>query len=194
MQISRTGRSLRMEERGTAPGCDPEHTASRRFTPPSEMRTAPRPGDGGAVREGLGSAAGEGRLGRLVDHEDLREAGDPEDLEQAVLVADQLEGPVVGADLLQAADQDTEPGRVQELDGFHVDDDVVDTGRDELGDLVPQLRGGVDVDLATDRNDGLPIDIAGRKSQVHFVSPWRHLDFIGCRLPWRTSPETRPAQ
>ena len=46
---------------------------------------------------------------------------------------------VVGADLLQAADQDAETGGVEELDGLHVDDDVVDPVGDQLGDLVAQL-------------------------------------------------------
>src|ERR1700712_449843 len=60
------------------------------------------------VRRGARSAGGEGLFGGVVDDEDLRQAGDPEDLQQAVLVADQLQRALVGAHLLQAADQHTE--------------------------------------------------------------------------------------
>src|SRR5689334_14125048 len=52
------------------------------------------------------SAGGEGRLGGVVDDEHLGQAGDAEDLEQAVLVAHQLQRAVVGPHLLQTADQD----------------------------------------------------------------------------------------
>ena len=65
-----------------------------------------------------------------------------------------LQRAVVGADLLQAADQDAEAGGVEELDRLHVDDEVVDAGGDQLGDLVAQLGRGVDVDLAADGDDG----------------------------------------
>src|SRR6187431_1819920 len=136
-----------------APGCDLEHTASRECAvPAAEMPTAPsvlgRRGGWSVTRRSAGGlGSGEGGLGGLVDDEHLRESGDPEDLEQAVLVADQLERAVVGTDLLQAAHQDAEPGGVEELDLLHVDQDVVGAGGDELGDLVAQLRGGVDVDL-----------------------------------------------
>ena len=43
---------------------------------------------------------------------------------------------VVSAHLLQATDEDAEPGGVEELDLLHVDDDVVDAAGDQLGDLV----------------------------------------------------------
>ena len=45
---------------------------------------------------------------------------------------------VVGADLLQAADEHAEPGGVEELDLRHVDDEVVGAGGDQLGDLLAQ--------------------------------------------------------
>src|SRR5918995_682205 len=119
---------------------------------------------------GDSSARGERGFGGLVDDEDLREAGDAEDLEEAVLVADQVERALVGAYLLQAAHQDAQAGRVEELDVLHVDDDVVGAGGDELGELVAQPRGGVDVDLATDGDDGRAVGLVGRKSQVHVFS------------------------
>src|SRR6188472_2032683 len=125
-----------------------------------------RPGRGSAT----GSARGERGLGRLVDHEHLRQAGDAEDLEEPVLVAHQVERALVGAHLLQAADQDAEAGRVEELDVLHVDDDVVGAGGDELGELVPQARSRVDVDLSPDGDDGRAVGLVGRKSQVHVFS------------------------
>ena len=98
---------------------------------------------------------------------------------------------VVGADLLQAADQDAEPGGVEELDLLHVDDDVVGAGRDQLGDLVAELGRGVDVDLAADGNDGLPTGVARRQSQVHHKSPGavRSVDRAVAH-----SPRVRPGQ
>ena len=65
----------------------------------------------------------------------------------------------MGANLLETADEHTGPVESRNST-LHVDDDVVDAGGDQLGDLVPQLGRGVDVDLAADRNDGLPIDVA----------------------------------
>src|SRR3954453_15219617 len=107
-------RSLRTTYRPKARTCDPRHTASRDRA--VEMPTTPSSEDDGVVAVSqVRSAAGECRVSRLVDHEDLRQAGDPEDLQQPVLVADQLERAVVGTHLLQAADEDAEPGRVQEL-------------------------------------------------------------------------------
>jgi hypothetical protein len=41
---------------------------------------------------------------------------------------------------------------------------VVGAATDELGDHVAQLGGRVDVDLAADRHDGAPIDIARLKA------------------------------
>src|SRR5918993_4459138 len=143
------------ERAGVYARCVRQHTAGvTRLTPRSP---------------GLGSRQGSVRRG--VDREDLGEARDPEDLEQAVLVADELEGTVVGADLLEAAHEHTEPGRVEELHALHVDDDVVAARGDQLGDGVAQLRRGVDVDLPTHCHDGAPIDLARRKCQVHVSIP-----------------------
>src|SRR5690606_22740823 len=59
-------------------------------------------------------SAGEGFVGGVVDPEDLGEAGDPEDLQQPFLGADQLERTVVDADLLEATDQHAQTGGVEE--------------------------------------------------------------------------------
>ena len=55
--------------------------------------------------------------------------------------------------------------------GCDVDDEVVDTVGDQLGDLVAQLGGRVDVDLAADGDDRCTLDLTGRKCQIHVHSP-----------------------
>src|SRR5437764_10305137 len=67
----------------------------------------------------------DGPVHRLVDAEHLRQPGDPEDLEDALLRAHQIQGAVVRPHPLQAADQHAKPGGVEELDLLHVDDELV---------------------------------------------------------------------
>src|SRR4051812_46482644 len=114
----------------------------------------------GAERRGLG----------VVDREHLGESGDAEDLQQPVLGADQLHRAVVGADLLQASDEDAEPGGVEEVDALHVDDELVVALADELGDLVAELRGRVDVDLPTDGDNRTTVHLAGLQRKIHGLS------------------------
>src|SRR5512132_752095 len=111
--------------------------------------------DGGRGRTGVG-IHGRWLLGRsrdrvahrAVDGEDLGQAGDPEDLEDLLLGADQLQRAVVVADPLQPTDQHPEPGRVQEVHLLEVDDDVVGPVADQLDELLAELWRGVHVDLA----------------------------------------------
>ena len=60
------------------------------------------------------------------------------------------------------------PG-VEELDGLHVDDQVVVAGTDQVDELLAQLRGRVDVDLATDHDDRAVALGAVFQRQVHGV-------------------------
>src|SRR5207245_7390452 len=90
---------------------------------------------------------------RGVDGEHLGQTGNAEDLENALLGADQPQRALVRAYSLEAADEHAEPGRVEEVDVLHVDDQVVVAARHEVDELFAQLRGGVDVDLAADRHD-----------------------------------------
>ena len=62
---------------------------------------------------------------RGVDREHLGQAGDPEDLEDALLGADQAQRALMGTHPLEAADQHAETGGVEEVDALHVDDEVV---------------------------------------------------------------------
>src|SRR4051794_22153473 len=114
---------------------------------------------------------------RVVDGEDLGQPGDPEDLQQAVLGADELHRAVVGPHLLQAADEDTEPRRVEEVDALHVDDEIEMSVAYQLGDLVPELGSRVDVDLPADGDDRAAVDLTSLQRKVHCLSSERDL---GC--------------
>jgi hypothetical protein len=102
-----------------------------------------------------------------VNREDLGQAGDPKDLEDALLRADESQRAVVCPDALETADQDAEAGRVEELDALHVDDQVVVAGRHQVDELLPQLRRGVDIDLAAHDDDPVVALLTGREGQVH---------------------------
>ena len=105
-----------------------------------------------------------------MDREDLAEAGDPEDLEQPLLGADQLQGAVVPASPLESTHQDPEPGRVEELDLLEVDDEVVLPFVDELDDPLPELRRRLPVDLPADLDDGAVVLLTRLERQVHGFS------------------------
>src|SRR5262249_42898778 len=68
---------------------------------------------------------------------------------------------------LEAADEHAEPGRVEELDLLHVDDEVVATVLHQLDDLLPKLWCGIDVDLSADGNHRLVAFVAGHEREVH---------------------------
>src|SRR3954452_5557632 len=104
-----------------------------------------------------------------VDGEHLREAGDPEDLEDALLGAHQAQRALVGADALEAADEHTETGGVEEVDVLHVHDEVVGPAADEVDELFAQLGGGVDVDLAAHLDDGAIALGTSAEGQVHVL-------------------------
>jgi uncharacterized protein (DUF1015 family) len=59
---------------------------------------------------GRGVRGGQGLVNRVVDGEDLAQAGDLEDPQDAALRDDQVDGSVVGAHALEAAYQDAEAG------------------------------------------------------------------------------------
>jgi len=61
-------------------------------------------------------AARDGLVRRLVDAEDLRQPGDPEDLQDPLLVQTQVQRAVVGPHPPQAPDQHPEAGGVEEPD------------------------------------------------------------------------------
>jgi hypothetical protein len=73
----------------------------------------------------------------------------------------------VGTDPLEPADEDTEPRRVEEVDALHVDHEVVLAVGHQVHELLAEPRSGVDVDLATDFDDGAVTLGAGREGEVH---------------------------
>ena len=68
------------------------------------------------------------------------------------------------------ADQHTEAGGVQELDGLHVDDQVVLPRAHQVDQLLAQLGRRVDVDLATHHDDRAVPFCAVVKGQVNCSS------------------------
>src|ERR1700761_852887 len=101
----------------------------------------------------LGLAGSDGLVHGVVDAEDLGQPGDPEDLEDPLLGADQVERTVVSADTLQSADEDAKAGRVEELNSLHIHDKVVIVLVDQIDQQLPEPRCGVHVDLAFNIDD-----------------------------------------
>ena len=62
---------------------------------------------------------------------------------------------VVAPQALQAADEDAEAGGIEEIDPFEVDNDLVLSFADQLDQLLPKSRGGVDVHFALHRQHGV---------------------------------------
>src|SRR5262252_8397744 len=109
----------------------------------------------------------DGLVDRVVDAEHLGQARDPEDLENPLLRADQVQGAVMRPDPLQAADQDTQAGGVQELDLLHIHHELIEPGVDQLDEKLTQARRGVDVDLAFHVDDLDPILGVVIQLQIH---------------------------
>src|SRR5208282_2720411 len=84
----------------------------------------------------------------LVDAEDLRQPGDPEDLQDLLPRADQVQRAVVRPDPLQAPDQHPEAGGVEEPDLLQVDDELVVVPADQIDEQLTQPRRRIDIDLA----------------------------------------------
>src|SRR6516164_3939033 len=125
----------------------------------------------------------DGLVHAVVNAEDLREPGDPEDLEYALLRANQIEGSVVGADALEAADEHPKAGGVKELHLLHVHHELVVPVVDQVDEKLTQPRGGIDIDLALDVDDLNPVRRVMLQLQVHKILP-RHAVFRR-RLRWR---------
>src|SRR5215210_1120377 len=79
----------------------------------------------GAGSWALFGGGGSGFLDRVVDGEDLGQAGDLEDLEDLVLRAYQSQATLVGLDSLKSAHQDAETCGVEKVHSLEVDDDIV---------------------------------------------------------------------
>jgi hypothetical protein len=108
-----------------------------------------------------------GLVHRGVDPEDLGQPGDAEDLQDALLCADELQGAVVRAHALQPANQDAEPGRVQEVHLLHVHEQVEVTLVDQIDQELTQPRRSVHIDLTLDLDDGEATLGAMVQLQIH---------------------------
>ena len=102
-----------------------------------------------------------------MDAEHLVEPRDPEDPQDALVGADDPQPAGAVADELEAADEDTQAGRVEEGHPVEVDDELRPAGGDLLVEGGAKLRGGVDVDLSGHRHD-TDVVLAGRgHGQLH---------------------------
>src|SRR6266571_6173085 len=111
----------------------------------------------------------DGPVHRLVDAEHLRQPGDPEDLEDALLRAHQVQGAVVRPHPLQAADQHAESGGVEELDLLHIHDELVVVLVDEIDEQLTEPWGRVNVDLALDIDDLDAVLVVVTQLQIHKI-------------------------
>src|SRR5882762_4901627 len=111
----------------------------------------------------------DGPVHRLVDDEHLRQPGDPEDLEDALLRTHKIERAVVRSHPLQPSDQHAKPGGVEELDLLHVDDELVVVLVDEIDEQLTEPRGRVDVDLALDIDDLDAVLVVVTQLQIHKI-------------------------
>src|SRR6266536_1770400 len=122
----------------------------------------------------LGLLGRDGIVHRVVDAEDLRQPGDPEDLEYALLRADEVQGAVVGTHPLQAADQHAQAGGVEELNLVHVDDELVVVLVDQIDEELTEPWRRVDIDLAFDVDDLDAVLVVVTQLQIHESSSAMH--------------------
>src|SRR6516162_7171197 len=115
----------------------------------------------------LGLLGRDGLVHRVVDAENLRQPGNPEDLEYPLLRADQVQGAVVGAHPLQPADQHPETGGVEELHLLHVDDELVVVLVDQVDEQLTEPRRRVHIDLALDIDDLDAVLVVVTELQIH---------------------------
>src|SRR5690348_8695336 len=112
----------------------------------------------------------DGLVHRLVDAEDLRQPRDPEDLQDPLLRADQIQRAVVGPHPLQAPDQYPEAGGVEEPDLVQVDDELVAARADQVDEQLPQPRRRIHIDLALHVDDLDAVRGVVTQLQIHTSS------------------------
>src|SRR5215469_6478797 len=109
----------------------------------------------------------DGLVHAVMDAEDLRQPGDPEDLEYALLRAHQVQRAIVGTHALETADEHAQAGGVEELHLLHVHHELVVAVVDKVNEKLTQPRGGIDVDLALDVDNLDPVRRVMLQLQVH---------------------------
>jgi hypothetical protein len=138
----------RCARRGPATQSVPCSTATRPPRPASTGRQASPGCWGGARGRGRRRGPYPGRPGRRP-----RQLGDPEDLQDPLLRADQIQRAVKRPHPLQAAGQHPQPGGAEEPDLVQVDDELVVVLAGQIDEQLTQPRRGVDIDLALDVDD-----------------------------------------
>src|SRR6266542_956936 len=99
-----------------------------------------------------------------IDGEDSVETRDLEDLRDVAVAADERKLSVVRAEALHAADEDSERRRV--------DDHVLAALPDHFEQLLLELGGGVEIDLAGERDDvGVLTHLFRLDVEIHRMSP-----------------------
>src|SRR6185437_8588590 len=99
--------------------------------------------------------------------EDLGQTGNPEDLQDALLRADQLERAVVRTNPLEPPDQDAKARGVEEVHLLHVDEQVEVALVHQVDEELTQSRRRVDIDLTLDLHDGESVFGAVIQLQIH---------------------------
>src|SRR6266568_6767884 len=116
----------------------------------------------------------DGLVHRLVDAEDLRQPGDPEDLQDPLLRADQIQRAAVRPHPPQAPDQHPEAGGVEEPDLVQVDDELVAALADQVDEQLTQPRRGIHIDLALHVDDLNAVLVVVTQLQIHASSSAMH--------------------
>src|SRR4030095_1577836 len=106
-------------------------------------------------------------LNGAVDGEDLGQSGNPKDLENTFLRADQAKRAIMSPHPLEAAHEHPESCRVEELNPLHIDDEVVVPGGDEVNKSLPELGSCINVNFATDLDDGAITLSPSGQCQIH---------------------------
>src|SRR4029453_17884362 len=102
-----------------------------------------------------------------VDGENLGQSGNPKDLENTFLRADQAKRAIMSPHPLEAAHEHPESCRVEELTPLHIDDEVVVPGGDEVNKTLPELGSCINVNFATALDDGAITLSPSGQGQIH---------------------------
>src|SRR5688572_17352893 len=81
--------------------------------------------------------------------------------------AHEPERPVDRSKPLERADEDAQPGRVEELDPAQVDDDVLGALLDQFHQSFPQTGGSVDINFTANVEHRMVADRTSRHRQLH---------------------------
>src|SRR5918995_580145 len=119
-----------------------------------------------------------------MDREDAVETGDLEDLGDVAVAAHERQLALIRAQALDAADEHAERGRVDERRVAEVDDDVATALIDHVEQLLLELRGGVEVDLAREGDHVLVVaQLLGLDVEIHVFGAPGVADRNVCVVP-----------